>query len=66
MYTLDGIYEVNKTLSWKNLDNVAFRRADKLARTSSQLTDEEEMARIQCFLAGIIKENNFFCDILFE
>ena len=28
MYTLDGIYEVNKTLSWKNLGNVAFRRAD--------------------------------------
>ena len=51
MYTLDGIYEVNKTLSWKNLDNVAFRRADKLARTSSQLTDEVEMARIRCFLA---------------
>ena len=47
----NGIYEVNKTLFWKSLENVAFRRADKQARTSSQLTDEVEMARIQYFLA---------------
>ena len=62
----NGIHEVNKTLFWKNLGNVTFRRTDKRVKTSSKLTDEEEMARIQCFLAGIIKENNFFCDILFE